>query len=97
MRKNRPKADIETALTAKGFQQTRQTNHNYFIFHTQDGKKSRIKTKTSFGHKPKEISGDLLNTMARQCKLTNNQFLQLVDCPLSRQSYEGLLQEGGHL
>ena len=97
MSKNRPKADVESGLTAKGFQQVRQTNHNYYIFHTKEGTKSPIKTKTSLGRKPKEIGGDLLSAMARQCKLNTKDFLRLIDCPLSREEYEGLLQNDGHL
>ena len=96
MSKMRAKQDVEKALVAKGFN-CEKTDHNYFIYHTTDGKKSRIKTKTSFGHKPKDIAGDLLSAMARQCKLSTDQFLQLVDCPLSRDLYEGLLSQGGHL
>ena len=96
MTKNRSKQDVEKALTSKGFT-CRQSDHNYYIFHALDGRKTCIKTKTSFGRKPRNITGDLLSAMARQCKLTNDQFLQLVDCPLSRESYENLLDEQGHL
>lgn len=97
MHKNRPKHDVEQALAGKGFQLSRQTDHNYFIYHTEDDRKTRVKTKTSFGRKPKDIGGDLLHAMARQCHLTNDQFLQLVDCPLSRKSYEQMLDEKGLL
>jgi len=94
MSKSRPKFEVEKALAAKGFTCS-TTNHNYFIFHTSEQKKTAIKTMTSFGHKPKDISGNLLSAMARQCQLTNSQFLELVDCPLSRDDYEALLQEQG--
>ena len=97
MSKNRPKLDVEKSLALKGFRCIRQSDHNYFIFHTEDGKKTRAKTKTSFGRKPENIAGDLLHAMARQCGLTNDQFLQLIDCPLSRQSYEKILDDKGFL
>ena len=96
MSRNRPKQDVEKALSQKGFT-LRSTDHNYFIYYTQEGKKTAIKTKTSFGRKPKNLVRDLLSAMARQCKLTNDQFLALVDCPLSRKSYERILEENGHL
>lgn len=96
MGKSRPKLEVEKALASKGFTCS-TTNHNYFVFYTAAQKKTPIKTMTSFGHKPKDISGDLLSSMARQCKLTNSQFLNLVDCPLSRNDYETLLQEQGAL
>jgi hypothetical protein len=92
--KNRDKKDIEAALLTKGFQ-SRVSDHTYFIYHTHAGQKTLIKTKTSLGNKPKTIGGDLLHAMAQQCKLTNEQFLQLVDCPLTRDQYEGMLQGQG--
>jgi hypothetical protein len=35
--------------------------------------------------------------MARQCSLTKKQFLDLLDCPLSREEYEKLLEQAGKL
>jgi len=35
--------------------------------------------------------------MARQVSLTKKQFLDLVDCPLSREDYEKLLKAAGNL
>lgn len=83
-------------MLSKGFE-PRQSDHNYFIYHSAKGQKTVAKTKTSLGNKPKTIGGDLLHSMARQCKLTNEQFLDLVDCPLSREQYEAELQRQGHL
>ena len=92
--KNRDKKDIEAALLAKGFQ-SRVTDHTYFIYHSTAGHKTPVKTKTSLSNKPKTIGGDLLHAMAQQCKLTNDQFLLLVDCPLTREQYENLLHDRG--
>ena len=39
----------------------------------------------------------LLSEMARQCKLTKGQFVELVDCPLSRAEYEQVLVRSGEL
>jgi len=92
MSASRPKQAIEKALQDKGFC-TKPGDHNYFVYHTEDGKKTRVVTKTSHGRKPKTISGDLLAFMARQCKLKNDEFLSLVDCPLTRPLYEEILNE----
>lgn len=89
--KSRSKRDVETALRSKGFEQ-RATDHNYFEYYTLTGQRTKIKTKTSFGHKPKNIEGDLIRSMARQCALTVPQFVQLVDCPLTRDEYEAILR-----
>ncbi|BAT55392.1 hypothetical protein NOS3756_43790 [Nostoc sp. NIES-3756] len=90
----RQKAKVESALLSKGFQET-QNDHHYFIYFTKDGKKTTAKTKTSHTKKMKDIPDNLLGQMAKQCHLTKTQFLELVDCPLSRDKYEENLQQQG--
>lgn len=92
----RDKRQVESSLSAKGFI-IANTDHTCFIYHTKDGLKSRIKTKTSFGARPKQIAGDLLGKMARQCQLNKKQFLNLIDCPLSQEDYEKILIENNLL
>lgn len=91
---SRQKNKVESALVSKGFQQI-ENDHHYFIYFTQDGKKTTAKTKTSHTKKMKDIPDNLLNLMAKQCHLTKPQFLELVDCPLSREKYENFLQNQG--
>jgi hypothetical protein len=86
----RAKNDVEDALLSKGFRQD-DRHHRYFIYHMSDGQKSRMKTKTSHGKKPKSLSDDLVSQMANQCGLTKAEFLNLVDCPMSRTHYEHLI------
>ena len=38
----------------------------------------------------KVIPDNLISQMAKQCKLTKQQFVNLVDCPLSRDQYENV-------
>jgi hypothetical protein len=90
----RQKAKVESALLSKGFQET-QNDHHYFIYFTKDGKKTTAKTKTSHTKKMKDIPDNLLGQMAKQCHLTKTQFLDLVDCPLSQDRYETILQDKG--
>ncbi len=90
----RPRKDVESALLNKGFKQ-RNSDHHYFIYFAADGRKTAVKTKTSHSPKAKEIGDDLLSMMARQCHLTRPRFLDLVDCPLSREEYEKLDQASG--
>ncbi|MBD2518888.1 hypothetical protein H6G93_28800 [Nostoc sp. FACHB-973] len=82
---------MESALLSKGFQET-QNDHHYFIYFTKDGKKTTAKTKTSHTKKMKDIPDNLLSQMAKQCHLTKPQFLDLVDCPLTQDKYEEILQ-----
>ena len=92
MPKNKEK--VEAALQKKGFELD-ERHHHYFTYVTLDVKVTAIKTKTSHTKKMKEIPDNILSLMAKQCHLKNSTFLKLVDCPLSREDYEALLQEEG--
>jgi hypothetical protein len=46
------------------------------------------------GYPPKSVT---VSKMAKQCRLTRVQFLDLVDCPMSREHYEQHLGSQGHL
>lgn len=81
---------IESSLAAKGFERS-EGDHSYFIYRTLEGKKTTARTKTSHTPKMKSIGDDLLCKMAKQCHLTKQQFLDLVDCPLDRQDFESVL------
>lgn len=88
--------DVESALLRKGFQKN-NTDHSYYQFFDKNGKKTIVNTKTSFGSKYKTLGSPLVAQMARQCKLTKTQFQQLVECTLSHENYEKILNDGGHI
>ncbi len=79
---------VEGALLKKGFQMD-NSHHHMFTYHTADGRRSMVRTRTSHGSKT--ISDSLIAQMARQCRLAKTQFIDLIDCPLSRESYERIL------
>lgn len=79
---------VEGALLKKGFRMD-NSHHHMFTYHTMDGRRSMARTRTSHGSKT--ISDPLLAQMARQCRLSKAQFIDLIDCPLSRESYEQIL------
>jgi predicted RNA binding protein YcfA (HicA-like mRNA interferase family) len=81
----RKQSDVEAALLQKGFRRA-DTHHRYFIYHTEAGPKSRIRTRTSHGGR--DITEALLRQMARQCGISRKDFLDLVDCPLDQSGYE---------
>ena len=87
---------IKSALDAKGFVRT-ERDHSYFVYHSTAGKKTSIRTKTSRGTSHKEIGDCLVSKMSRQCKLTNRDFNSLVNCTLSRRTYEEKLAAQGLL
>jgi hypothetical protein len=92
----RNKRDVESALLSKGFERDSR-DHRYFIFHTVDGRRTPLKTKTSHGTSTRTLGDDLISQMSRQCGLTRNDFLRLVDCPLSREEYENKVRDLGRI
>ncbi|MDI9349347.1 MAG: hypothetical protein QM537_05035 [Candidatus Symbiobacter sp.] len=90
----RKQKKTETGLLNKGFVRS-DNDHHYFRYYTIDGRKTDILTKTSHGGK--DIQDDILSLMARQCKLSRKEFLDLIDCPLSREQYEKILTDKGFL
>ena len=85
---------VEASLLAKGFKKV-EGDHSFFIFHDKEGKKSPVRTKTSHGTSSKQLDDSLVSKMAKQCRLTNKDFKDLVNCPLSQDAYEGKLAELG--
>ncbi|MEO6807650.1 MAG: hypothetical protein ABI353_00865 [Isosphaeraceae bacterium] len=60
---------------------------------TKDGRKTRARTKTSHSPRVRDVAGNLLGQMARQCLPTKAEFLRLVDCPMDRDIDERRLVE----
>jgi hypothetical protein len=85
--------EISSALERKGFER-RESKDAYFHLWV-DGKKTPIYTKMSQGER--EIHDGLLGAMARQLRLRKAQFDDLVECPLSKEDYVGILREEGHI
>ncbi len=86
--------DVQAALTSKGFREVTGGDHwRCFFYH--NGKKSSINTKISHGER--DISDMLCSAMAKQVRLTNPQFGQLVDCSLTGDAYLQLLLTAGHV
>ena len=92
----RARSKVESALRQKGFIE-RQSHHHQFVYARADGRLTTLRTKTSHSPKVKDLGDDLLAQMAKQTGLDKRSFLELVDCPLSREAYEALLIEKGLL
>ena len=88
--------EIERSLLKKGFK-LKERDHHYFTYFTINGEKTSVWTKTSHGTSSATLSDSLVNSMARQCGLSNSQFKQLVACPLLQPELETILIETGRI
>jgi hypothetical protein len=86
------KISVEKGLKKKGFRKMEDSDHSYFIYYTDLGKKTTILTKTSHGSTHKDISKPIFGCMAKQCKLSTNDFSDLIECRLSQSGYEQILK-----
>jgi len=85
---------VEKGLAEKGFRRV-EGDHAFFVYYSEGGKKSPVRTKTSHGSSHRDIADGLVSQMARQCKLSVQEFKDLVACPLTRPAYEAKLREHG--
>ena len=90
----RARRDVENALVSKGFVEG-PGDHHFLIYYTKAGVKTIARTKTS--RSGRDIPDNLLGQMAKQCKVSKQQFLALVDCGLSRDGYEDVLVATGQI
>jgi hypothetical protein len=79
---------VKAALLAKGMEP--DENHHHMLRKKVDGVVTLV---TRMSHDDKEIRGDLVVLMARQCAVRSAEFWQLVDCPLSEKDWEKLIKE----
>jgi hypothetical protein len=89
----RKKSEVISGLENKGFHQG-TGDHIFLTYFDNNGHKTSIFTKISRGSR-NEIDENLLGKMAQQCKLARKRFLDLVDCPMSRDEYETDLRQRG--
>lgn len=89
----RSKSDVITGLKRKGFENSKNTHHQYYVYRTLECKLSHVFTYTS--HSGKELNDSLLSKMAKQCKLKRDEFLKLVDCSMNQKEYQQKLKDQG--
>ncbi|WNY28028.1 hypothetical protein MmiEs2_02080 [Methanimicrococcus stummii] len=79
--------DIESALLKKGFKEYNKKHHKYYIWQNK-GRKSTVQTFISRGMV--EYNGPILFSMIKQLQLENEQFDELINCPLTKERLEEL-------
>jgi hypothetical protein len=79
-----------SALRKKGFEENKDSDHvrYHLVF---DGVRTGISTYMSHGER--ELAQFHESMMAKQLKVTKREFLNLIECPLSREGYLALLRE----
>lgn len=87
-------SDISRALLQKGFVEYGKRDHIFYFF-CYERKKTQIYTKIS--HSAKDIDSKLVSAMARQVKLSNSQFGQLIDCQMDGPAYAETMIQQSHI
>lgn len=85
---------VRRGLEKKGFVLV-DGDHYYYHYLSDDGKKTNVWTKVSHG--ATDIGIPLIKMMAKQTKLSANEFIDLVNCPLSKDKYRLILEEKGFI
>jgi len=80
---------IRVSLLKKGFVEV--NNHHHFFWLEINGKRTTVHTYFSNGEQ--ECGDWHQGQMAKQLKLCRKEFDDLINCPLKRETYIGLLKE----
>ena len=80
--------DVLRNLTRKGFQDDGRTAHTVLVHRDPAGQKTGVATLVSRGTRYKTLTSALVATMAKQCRLTTSQFVQLVGCTMTRDQFD---------
>jgi hypothetical protein len=84
---------IESALTQKGFEKTKDGDHYRYYFYDLHTGATLSQTKMSHGVLGETIGAPLISQMARQLHLTKAQFLALIDCTIDEEQYRAILRD----
>lgn len=87
------KRKAANGLKRKGFREEPGSNHRVFVHYYDGDGPSMARTLMSHGSRPKDLSDGRIAQMARQCHLSKQQFLALIECTLTRESYERHLRK----
>jgi hypothetical protein len=88
----RDRDEIQKALLKKGFYQ-KNKDHMFFYFKKNDA----VFTKISRGSSYKTYGDDLLSKMSKQLRLTKQELLNFIDCPLNKENYLEILRTKGFI
>ena len=76
--------EIESGLQRKGFRMEKGRKHITFTLYNQEGRKE---VSTYLSHNSDVVAGDLMNFMRHQLGLEKDDFIRLIECPLTTAEY----------
>lgn len=85
--------NISLVLLKKGFKQDNRDHKKYHLLIC--GKKVGIHTFVSHG--TKEYGDILIGEMKKQLRLSKKEFVDLIDCPMTKEEYIKILVERGYI
>lgn len=80
--------NVRSGLSTKGFEIEENRKHIHFVYVDLQGRTTTARTMLSHAAASDDISDQLLGQMARQVGLKRSEFLDLVDCPMSREALD---------
>lgn len=86
--------DIKKNLQKKGFVMDTDGSHIFFYYY-YNGCKTGISTHISHGDK--EIGDPLIKEMKNETRLSKEEFIDLVQCPLTKDMYLNILMKKGYI
>ena len=79
-------------LQSKGFVAV-DKHHKYLELYHKD----KLILHTRISHGEADLNDYLIKQMSSQCKLGKSQFMDLANCPLSKDAYFEILKQGGFI
>lgn len=80
--------NVRSGLSTKGFEIEENRRHIHFVYVDLQGRTTTARTMLSHAAGSDDVSDQLLGQMAKQVGLKRSEFLDLVDCPMSRESLD---------
>lgn len=80
---------VEKALTAKLDFERHDSHHRIYCLYLD----SRLVARTFISHGQRELTNYHIGQMAKQMRLSRQEFLYAVECPLDREAYYNLIRQ----
>ena len=78
------------SLLKKGFK-VDESHHHYLTYYY----KGKMVARTRMSHNNQDVNDFLISQMRKQCQLTKNEFIDLINCPLDEKGYIESLKKSG--